>query len=254
MRPLTAPGRWIWGLSGLVTAVALAIPGARLITWAGVPSHWPATPGYVTRTITVPQPVTRLDVGSYGAPVTVTAGPVRRVRVIETIAYSPRDAGPPAVTQSVSGGRLTLADPACDVADCTVSFTVTVPPDVAVTAATGGGLLHLSGLAGPLYADTGGGPLVTDNIAAATATIITDGGRAQIRFAEPPDSVFVSTSGGLATLVVPGGPYALHADSDGGPMFVLIATDPAARRSITVATGGGPLHIKPTADRASAGS
>jgi hypothetical protein len=247
VRPLggTAPGRWIWGLSGLVTAAALAIPGAFLIAGAGVPSHGPGYGGMRTETVIVPQPVTSLDVESYGAPVRVTAGSVRHVHITETITYDPHDGGPPAVTLSVSGGRLTLADPVCDVLGCSVSFVVTVPPAVAVIAATGGGPLHLSGLTGPLYADTGGGPLVTDNIAAATATIITDGGRAQIGFAAPPDSMFVSTSGGQATLHVPGGPYALNADSDGGPVLVRIATDPAARRSITVTTGGGPLRIEP---------
>ncbi len=42
----------------------------------------------------------------------------------------------------------------------------------------------------------------------------------------------VSTDGGPATLRVPGGPYALTADSDGGPELIGIATDPAARPSI----------------------
>jgi len=31
MRAVARPGRWVWGLSGLVTAAALAVPGARLI-------------------------------------------------------------------------------------------------------------------------------------------------------------------------------------------------------------------------------
>lgn len=245
MRPLTAPGRWIWGLSGLITAVALAIPGVRIITWAGVPSHGPNNDGRKTATVIVPQSVTSLDVQSYGAPVKVTAGSVRHVHVTETIAYDTHEGGPPAVTHSVSGGRLTLADPECDVTGCSVSFEVTVPPDVAVTASTGGGPLQLIGLTGPLYANTGGGPLVTDDITAATATIITDGGNADIRFAAPPDTLLISTSGGLARLTVPGGPYALNADSGGGPMLVRIPTDSAARRSITVATGGAPLLIEP---------
>jgi hypothetical protein len=51
---------------------------------------------------------------------------------------------------------------------------------------------------------------------------------------------------------VPGGPYALTADSAGGPEVVRIATDPAARRSITVTSGGGPLRIEPSAGRLSA--
>jgi len=68
MRAVAGPGRWIWGVSGLVTATALAIPGARLITSPGTdgdnvyahPQH------VVTRIETVTQPVTSLVVQSYG--------------------------------------------------------------------------------------------------------------------------------------------------------------------------------------------
>jgi hypothetical protein len=282
MRQVAAPGRWIWGLSGLVTIAALAIPGVRVITYAGVSPAMGVEPQTtVTRTVTVPQPVTSLDVQSYGSPVQVTAGPVRRVRVTETITYSrAQDAGPPAVTHSVSGGRLTLADPACQITRCSVSFTVIVPTGVTVAAATQGGPvivsgvagadldsgggpvrateikghltvatedgpLELDGLTGPLHADTGGGPLLADNVSAAAVTVITGGGDARIVFAAAPDTVLVSTDGGPATLAVPGGPYALTANSDGGPQLVSIATDPAAGRSITVTSGGGPLLIEP---------
>jgi hypothetical protein len=59
--------------------------------------------------------------------------------------------------------------------------------------------------------------------------------------------VTVSTDGGPVQLTVPGGPYALTADSDGGPESAGIAVDPAASRSITVFSGGGPLRIEPPA-------
>jgi hypothetical protein len=39
MRAVTGPGRWVWGLSGLVTAAALAVPGIRIIDSAS----WPST-------------------------------------------------------------------------------------------------------------------------------------------------------------------------------------------------------------------
>jgi hypothetical protein len=216
-------------------------------------------------------------------PVQVTAAPVRHVRVIETITYDPQ-AGPPAVTQSVSDGRLILADPACNESDCGVAFSVTVPPDVAVTVATEGGpvlvsgtaktnldsgggpvqatrihgpltvstedgTLVLNGLTGPLDADTAGGELWARNVDAATATVITGGGDARLEFTAPVDTVIVSTDGGAATMAVPGGPYALTTDSNGAPETVRIATRATARHSITVTSGGGPLVIEPGADR-----
>ena len=309
MRAVDTRGRWIWALSGLVTMVALALPGIRLITSGGQAEN--AQPqATVTRTVTVPQPVTSLTVQSYGAPVQITAGPVRRVQITETIMYDsqagnlsavPQSASaspvsappagpqpvsgspvtaPPAVVQSVSGGWLSLTAPACATSDCSVSFAVTAPPAVTATVITDGGSVTLSGiaaanvdsgggpvsatmidgpltvstddgpllldgLAGPLRADTGGGPLTAQAIAAATATVSTGGGSASMTYSAAPDSVALSTDGGPARLAVPGGPYALTADSGGGPQSVGIATNPAARRSITVSSYGGSLWIGP---------
>ncbi len=279
MRAVAARGRWIWGLSGLVTTAALVVPGTRLITSAGQAEH--AQPAQTaSRTVTVPQPVTSLTVQSYGDPVQVSAGPVRRVEVTEILNYDPQAGGPPAVAQSVSGGHLSLGDPACANSNCDVSFSVTVPSGVTatvttegapvtvsgiaganldsgggpvraagiggpLTVSTGGGPLLLDGLAGTLSADTGGGPLTAQGVTATTVTITTGGGDARLAFSAAPDTLTVSTDGGSAQLAVPGGPYALNADSGGGPQSVGIATDPAAGRSITVISGGGPLWIGP---------
>jgi hypothetical protein len=286
MRPVAARGRRLWGLTGLAVAVSLAIPGGWLITTAGISSYGSAgRMRTATRVVTVPQPVTTVNVQSDGAPVQVTAGPVHRVRVTEVIGYDPQDYGLPPVMQSVSAGILTLAEPACqEDFDCTIGFIVTVPPGVAVAADTQGGSLTVSGtaganldsgggpvratgirghliattgdgslvvngLTGPLVADTNGGPLLAQGIDAATATVITSGGEARIAFTAAPDGVFVSTDGGPAALTLPGGPYALTASTYGGPETIRIATDPAARSSITVTTGGGPLQVEPLPSR-----
>jgi len=299
MRAVAVPGRWVWGLSGLVTLAVIAIPGTRLITTAGVPV--PAPPqGFATRTVTVPQPVTSLTVDTYGGQVQVAGGPVSRVHISETIMYDLKGGGLPPVAESVSSGRLSLGDPACQYSDCSVNFAVTVPSDLTVTVATqgdpvsvsgtaganldsdggsvdatqiggpltvatNGGPLVVNGLTGQLRADTSGGNLSARGVAAATATVTTDGGDARIAFAktadtvtvstgggaaaiafaEAPDTVLVSTDGGSAVLTVPGGPYAVTADSGGGPQWVGIATNPAARSSITVTSGGAPLRIQP---------
>jgi hypothetical protein len=279
MRAVAGPGRWVWGLSGLVTAAALAIPGTRLITSPGNEDNISAVPQQVvTRTETVPQPVTSLVVQSYGGQVQVTSAQVARVNVTETISYDQGADSPSLVTQSVSGGRLSLSDPACTHSDCNVDFDVTVPADVTVTASTGGGQLTVSGTAGanlasdggqvlatlirgpltvntgggplslravsgPLRAETDGGTLIAQDIAAATATMTTGGGPAMVTFATAPEKVSVITDGGSVTLAVPGGPYNLTANSEGGPQSVRIATDPTALPSITVYSGGGPLRV-----------
>ena len=286
MRAVAGPGRWgsgrwVWGLSGLVTAAAIAVPGALLIASPGTPANESAQPQHVvTRTETVPQPVTSLLVQSYGGQVQVTSGQVNRVQITETIGYDNAPDSPPVVQRSVSGGRLSLSDPECNQSDCNVDFDVTVPPGVTVTVfteggsvavsgaagatldsgggparatliggpltvVTGGGPLVLRGVAGPLHADTGGGPLVAQDIAAATATVTTGGGSAMVVFDAAPKSVSVRTDGGPAVLAVPGGPYAVTADSGGGPELLGIATNPAARPALTVSSGGGPLRIEP---------
>jgi hypothetical protein len=284
MRAVARAGRWAWVLCGLATAAALAVAGTRLIVSAGVrpvparafTRHAPRQmlARILTRTVTVRQPVTSLNVQGY-APgmIEVKAAPVTHVQVTETIIWS---ASPPTVVQSVSGGRLSLADPACANGSCSVNFVVEVPSGVAVTAVGGplsisgtsganldsegapvsatnihgplnvsthGGLLQINGLTGPLHADTGGGPVVADRVTAATAVVTTSRGPAQIAFSAAPTSVTVSTGGGLVELGVPGGPYALTTNSDGAAQTIGIATSSAAQRSITITTGGGPLII-----------
>jgi hypothetical protein len=285
MHPLAAPGRpayrWAWGVSGLVAAAALAIPGTYLITMADRPAPW-APLAVTVRTVTIPQPVGRLSVHSYGGRVQVMTGPVSHVQVTERITYEPPAGAPPAVTESVAGGRLSLDDAACVKVSCNVDFTVTVPSAVSVavdtqggsaviagaagttvtseggavqvtrvtgplTVSTDGGPLIMNEVTGPLRADSGGGTLAARGVTAATASLSTGGGPAQVTFAVAPDTVTVSTDGGPATLRLPGGPYALTADSEGGPELIGIATDPAARASIKITSGGGPILVAPAA-------
>jgi hypothetical protein len=259
--------------------VALAVPGTLLIATAGVAWHHPPPLHDVIRSVTVPQPVTSLIVQSYGGQVRVTAGPARRVQVTERIAYELKDGSPPAITESVSGGRLSLGDPACQLSNCYTDFTVTVPVGTTVTVdteggpadisgvaaatvdsggglvritqvsgpltvSTGGGPLTLNEVTGPLRADTSGGMLTARGITSGTANISTGGGPAQVAFAALPETVSLDTGGGPAILRVPGGPYALTATSDGGPELIGIATDPAAHPSIHISSGGGPLQVE----------
>jgi hypothetical protein len=274
--------RWAWGLSGLAAAAALAIPGTYLITMARAPGSGPLSghQQYVTtRTLSVSQPVTSLTVDDFGGQVRVTAGPVSHVQITERLSYD-QAGNPPAAAESVAGGRLTLRDTACGDSACDVDFSVTVPPSVSVTVATqggpaivsgvaraevssaggpvwitdipgaltvstGGGPLTINGAAGPLRAGTEGGMLVARGITAATASVDTGGGPAQVAFSAAPTTVTVGTDGGPVIVRVPGGPYALTADSDGGPELIGIATDPAARRSLRIASGSGPLQVEP---------
>lgn len=282
MRPVAEPrrraiGRWAWGLSGLATIVVLGVPGVRLIAGAGSPVGGPVAASAVpSRSVTVRQTVTSVNVESYGAQITVVGGSVRYTRVTESITYSPADAGPPAVTASVSDGRLTLASPACAVSDCSVAFTVTVPADVTLTATSDGGPVNVSGIAGasigsaggpvratgirgplavqadggslildgiggPLHASTGGGPLLARNVAAAVTTVSTDGGDADIELTGPAGATAtVSTGGGGAQVQFTAAPRAVVVGTDGGAAFVTVPGGPYA---LTTDSDGGPQLV-----------
>jgi hypothetical protein len=256
MRTITEPmprprarGRWIWSLSGLATMAVLAVAGTHLITTAGVPAGPPPRQTVVpTRTFTVTQPVTSLNVESYGAPIVVTAGPVRHVQVTEAITFYPGIGAPPAVTDSVSHGRLTLNAPDCG--PCTVAFTVTVPGDVAVTAQSdsgpltvsgvaaanlnsGGGPARVSDISGQLSVSTENGPMLVSGVADANL----DSGGGPVRVTDVHGPLTVNTEGGDLTVDRLTGP--LDADTGGGN---LLARDIAAVTA-TVSTENGTADI-----------
>lgn len=292
MRAVT--GRWIWGVSGVATAALLMVPAARLVGRSGA-GYVSASPMGIsapaaTRTFTVPQQVSAVDVDSYGAPVRIAAGAVSHVKVTEDFSYAGKGpngtgaaGGMSTVTQAVSGGRLTLADPSCaSGGGCEVSFTLTVPAGTAAAVLSGGGPVIVSGtaapvsvnsdggavdastLGGPLTAVTNAGPLVVDGLSgsltastgggfadaqgltSADVTVTTGGGPTVLSFGAAPRAVTVATEGGSARIGMPGGPYALTANSGGGLESVQVATSPAAGRTLTVTTAGGPLLIAPS--------
>jgi hypothetical protein len=214
VRTVTAHGRWIWGLSGLATAAVLAVPGARLLTHPGADGQHLTPADTATRSISLVQPITSLDVQSQDGSVRVQAGSGQSVHIIELISYDKSVSPQPRVADSVSGGRLTLADPMCSASDCAVSFVVTVPATVPVNVTSNGGLVAISGVAGA-NVDSGGGPVSLARLAG-PLTVDTDGGSLDLN--------------GLT------GP--LHADTGGGPMTATGINGPAA-----ISTEGGSLAV-----------
>jgi hypothetical protein len=110
---------------------------------------------------------------------------------------------------------------------------------------TEGGSLQVDGLTGPLFADTGSGPLNAGGLKSPTARVSTAGGSAWLDFTTAPQSVQVTTGSGNAVLVLPGGPYAVSAQSLGGPVDVSVPVSMTAASTISVSTQGGELQVKP---------
>lgn len=245
-----AGGRWLWGVIGVVTALVLAIPVTWLIVSAGVPSPGNEVASAVpTRTIAITQPVTSVNVQSYGSPIQVETGQGPGVTVTEAVSF-PQGDTPPHVTAAVSGGRLTLDAPACADSGCSVGFLVRVPARVAVTAVSsggdiivggatgasldsGGGAVRATGVSGSLVINTESGPVTVTGTAGANI----DSAGGPVRAAGVDGTLTVSTGGG--PLTVTGLSGALHADTSGGPAFA----QGVAAQTVTASTEGGDARL-----------
>ncbi len=238
----------------------LAIPAGRLITTAGMPVLQETISAHpqpaVFRTVTISAPVTQLSVQSYGAPIQVMGSSGHDVQVSESIAGDASNGQPPAVQQSLSGGHLSLSDPACANSRCSVDFVITVPARVTVSAASGGGPLRVFGVAGAVL-DSGGGPVQAGQVTG-PLTATSEGGAVLL--------------GGMASAPdVPAKPIAPSAPGKPGasqvsasqvsasqvsaspvkiskavpvPGLTAGAGGPGVTGTLTVDTGGGPLEAE----------
>jgi hypothetical protein len=227
--PRAARGRWIWRASGALTIIALGAFGSAAIVRAGNQPSWPAPVTAVpTRTVTVSQPVSALNVQSYGAPIKVTTVPGGPVQVAESVTFSSADS-PPAVTAADSHGLLTLAAPACANSDCSVGFTVTVPSGVTVTAVADGGAVTLAGT-GAANIDSGGGPVYAASVSG-PLSVSAGGGGVTVNDAADAD---LDSGGGPVTATGISGKLTVQADGGG----VTVSRAPSA----TIDSGGGPVY------------
>jgi hypothetical protein len=251
-----------------------------LLAHAGASSQAVAVfpPAEDVHALTVPQPVASLTVDSGGSPVQIMAGNVSRAQITERVSSASRGSTASAVARTASGARYTLTDPSCANPGCSIAYTIVTPPDVSVTVSSdggpvivsgvrtasvnsGGGSVHAQQIGGPLSVTSDGGPVMASGVTgtltvgsgggtvtasgltSARAAITSNNGPAQLGFTTEPDSVSVSTGGGMARVSVPGGTYAVTANSGGGTENIQVATSPTASRVLTMDSGGGPLLV-----------
>lgn len=156
-----------------------------------------------------------------------------------------QDVGGP-LRVSAEGGSITVTRaPSADLDSGGGPVTVT-SVDGPLRVQSEGGDVQADDVTGALSADTGGGRLTAAGLTSATATVTCEGGDAMLGFLSSPENVQVQTGGGAATLSLPGGPYAVSANSGSeGPASVTVATNPSASRTLNVSTEGGPIQIGP---------
>jgi hypothetical protein len=265
-------GRWIWGVSGVVTALVLVIPGFHFIVTTGLSQDGPQL-ATATRTVTVPQPVTSVDVQSYGASIKVTGARVSHVEVTGSFGVAAPGDNAPRVAAVVRHGQLTVGSAACNTWEYCLGFVVTVPRDVTVTVSsqsgpvtvtgvasvtgdsgggsmdlgdiggpvnvtTDSGPLQLTRVTGPVRADTGGGSLDARGITTATATITTDSGPVQLTGSI--GEMDVETGGGSVDVTLSTAPRTVTINSDGGPAVLAVPGGPYA---VLAQSDGGPESV-----------
>ncbi|HEY3881436.1 MAG TPA: hypothetical protein VGM12_22820 [Trebonia sp.] len=185
----------------------------------------------------------KLTVHAEGGGITVSGAPSAYLDSGGGPVYASAISGP--LTVSGEGGGVTVTGAGATTIDSgggPVSAT-TIRGPLAVTAE--GGDVQANDVTGALTADTGGGQLTASGLTSASASVDTGGSDGSLGFTAAPASVRLRTGGGNATVAVPGGPYAVTADSSGSPQSVSVATSPGAASSISVSTEGGNLQIGP---------
>ena len=226
-RPQAVRGRWIWLLTGTITFVTIGtLSGWAIVRAERTPSYQAPTTVLPVRTLTVTQPVTALNVQSYGAPIKVTTTHGGPVTIAEMISYQGTR---PAVTHRVSHSLLTLAAPACANSDCEVAFSVTVPSGVQVTAAADGGSVSVIGT-GAADIDSGGGPVYAASIGG-PLTVTAEGGQVTVAHAAGAD---IDSGGGSVTATGIDGKLSVRAEGGG----VNVSQAPTA----AIDSGGGPVY------------
>lgn len=162
------------------------------------------------------------------------------------------------------GDTLTLETRCGAISDCRVGYRVFVPADTALSVETDNGSVGVSGFTAPIelasangtvdVADvTGPLTLTSDNgdmnlsgIGSDSVSIATDNGGIDAVFSEAPTEVEVSTNNGVATVAMPGGPYAVFETFDNGEVVNELPTDASSASTVTARTDNGTITLVPT--------
>ena len=131
--------------------------------------------------------------------------------------------------------------------NCSVSYTIAVPPDVAVNAGSGEGDVDANGLSGtgPLKLSSGNGDVNAIAISAGNVTLESGNGDVNATLDRAPTRLDASSGNGDVTLTVPDTTYAVHASSGNGTVSdATLRTDPSSPRTITASSGNGDVTIR----------
>jgi hypothetical protein len=135
---------------------------------------------------------------------------------------------------------------------CRVSYTIRVPPGVAVNAESGNGTVDAQDLSmtRPLKLSSGNGDVNATGIDADNVTLDSGNGDVTATLDRAPTRLDASSGNGDVTLTVPNTTYAVHASSGNGSVSdSTLRIDPSSPRSITASSGNGDVTVRVSGPR-----
>jgi Toastrack DUF4097 len=135
---------------------------------------------------------------------------------------------------------------------CWVSYTIAVPPGVAVDAGSGEGDVVARGLSttAPLKLSSGDGDVSALGVSAGNVTLQSGNGDVTATLDRAPTQLQAGSGNGDVTLTVPNTTYAVHASSGGNGTLSdgTLRIDPSSPRTITASSGNGDVTVTAAGD------
>jgi hypothetical protein len=263
--------RLLWGASGVVVAVLLAIPGTKILTRGNVGDPIQTMPAGSTATL--PAAPDGLTVDGCGANVRILAEAVSQIQVTERGQYVKGQSVSPSVTWSLSGRQVMVGGQGCASQFSPMGYTVTVPEGTPTTVNSGGGDVWITGTASATVDSEGGNVTISGTPGASVdsgsgfvnvthidgpLTVDSDGGNTNISDLNGGLNVNtgsgdlsalgldtadanVSTEGGNARMVFATSPQSVNLITGSGDAALDVPGGPYA---LTASTGGGSWSIE----------
>lgn len=198
-----------------------------------------------TEVTTFDQPITALDVDNDAGSVRVVATDAEVVTVTAEISDGLRATKQ---SQTLDGERLVLRA-SCPVTGgpwCRVTYTVEVPPTIAIDASADDGSVRIDGVTGDVSARSANGSVVVDDVAGGVVSAHSSNGSVRIRLTEPPLSVLARSSNGNVEVILPNtaDSYDVDASSGNGSTSTEVRTDPTSERRIEARSSNGNVTVR----------
>ncbi|HEU5024004.1 MAG TPA: DUF4097 family beta strand repeat-containing protein [Spirillospora sp.] len=226
----------VWTAAGAALLVLAALGVVAAVrSW---PAHWR------TRTETqhrgFAHAVGRVDLDLSTGDIVVVPGPPGRLDVQRKIKWS---GSRPVFTERFAGEVFQAGDRCPHGAECSITYTVTVPASAGVTARTRAGDVTVRNVSGALSLTTTAGD-VTGSGLAGPVTARTRAGNVSLGFGRAPAQAGAWTEAGQVTVTVPRGQdYLVQATAAEGGTSVQVPQSPSAAHRIVAHSSAGDVRI-----------